>query len=209
MRTILSFLTILLFTACSSTNSIIKIPANQSVDISTENYEYSKVKLQNRSASQVDVKVIDKKSGEFIRGFGLGPIGSTHVSVEDFGQLKLINNSASTIKVGYSVFEKIKTKKTKKAIVSKPKEKKKSSTTQIYLTNKTAKSIPLIIPTVMNPNLSPFSKSGVSLKMGQKVFFKNKRKRYLLFEMNETNEAEQIIEVSELIKMRKKELGLK
>ena len=207
MKTILSFLTILTFAACSSTNSIIKIPANQSVDISTFDYEYSKVKLQNRSANQVVVKVVDKKSGEFIRGFGLGPVGSTHVSVEDFGQLKLINNSASTIKVGYSVFEKIKTKKTEKAIVSKPVERLKS-TVRIYLTNETAKSIPLIIPTVMNPNLSPFSKSGVSLKMGQKVFFKNRLKKYLLFEMNETIEAEQIIEVSALIENRKKELGL-
>jgi len=39
-------------------------------------------------------------------------------------------------------------------------------------------------------------------------FFKNKLKKYLLFEMNETIEAEQIIEVSALIEKRKKELGL-
>lgn len=86
-----------------------------------------------------------------------------------------------------------------------------SETTKDYvdftLENKTAFSIPLAIPSVMNPNLSPFSKSSVSLKIGQKVFFKKKKKRYLLLQVDETIKDGDVLDVAALIKERKKELG--
>jgi predicted cation transporter len=75
------------------------------------------------------------------------------------------------------------------------------------LRNQTLKSIPLKIPGVMNPNLSPMSNSGVSLKVGQKIYFFNKRKKYLLLEVSK-EEAGQTIIVNELIRRRKKELEL-
>ena len=77
-----------------------------------------------------------------------------------------------------------------------------------YLTNESLKSIPLIIPDVMNPNLSPKSSSGVTLRMGQKIYFKKKLKRYLLLEVTDAIADGQQIEVSQLINKRKKELGL-
>jgi hypothetical protein len=76
------------------------------------------------------------------------------------------------------------------------------------LQNTTAFSIPLIIPSVMNPNLSPFSKSSVGLKIGQEVFFKNKKKKYLLLKVDETIKDGAVLDVATLIKERKKELGL-
>ncbi len=207
MRIILLLFAVLLFAACSTT-SMIEVPANQSVDIETNEYKNSKVRLKNRSAKGINVKVVDKNSGEFISGFGLGAVGSAHVSVKENGQLKLINTTDKTIKVGYTVKENTYVLKAKKAIEpnEKPQPAKRGSV-QIYLTNESANSIPLIIPSVMNPNLSPFSKSGVDLKMGQKIFFKNKRKKYLLLEVDESIKSEQTIEVSSLIKKRKKELG--
>jgi hypothetical protein len=45
-------------------------------------------------------------------------------------------------------------------------------------------SIPLLIPGVMNPNLNPKSNSGVSLDVGQKVYFfpnGKKKSKELLF----------------------------
>ncbi len=211
MRIILSLFTILFFAACGTT-SMIQVPANQSVDIETNEYKNSKVKLRNRSAKGIDVKVVDKNSGEFISGFGLGAVGSAHVSVAENGQLKLINTTDKTIKVGYTVKENTYRSKSKKATATKKEIEKpqpaKRSAIQIYLTNESANSIPLVIPSVMNPNLSPFSKSGVDLRMGQKIFFKKKGKKYLLFEVDESIKAEQKIEVSSLIKKRKKELGL-
>ena len=75
------------------------------------------------------------------------------------------------------------------------------------LRNNTAKSIPLRIPGVMNPNLSPFSNSGVDLAEGQKIFFYHKRKKYLLLEVTPELANETLI-VNKKIAARKKELGL-
>lgn len=73
------------------------------------------------------------------------------------------------------------------------------------LKNTTLKSIPLKIPGVMNPNLSPMSKSGVNLEIGQKIYFINKRKKVLLLEVSEELKGKEL-DVSKLIKERKREL---
>ena len=83
-----------------------------------------------------------------------------------------------------------------------------NSSVSFTLRNNSAESIPLVIPGVMNPNLSPFSNSGVELKVGQKIFFKHKKKRYLLFTVSEDLENQKLI-VNRLIKEQKKALGFK
>ena len=75
------------------------------------------------------------------------------------------------------------------------------------LLNKSLTSIPLRIPGVMNPNLSPQSRSGVSLEVGQEIFFYHKKRKYLLLVVSEDLEAQKV-DVAKLIKERKKELGL-
>jgi hypothetical protein len=49
------------------------------------------------------------------------------------------------------------------------------------LYNLLLKYIPLVIPGVMNPNLSPLSRSGVTLAVGQQIFIIRDRKRELLY----------------------------
>ena len=71
------------------------------------------------------------------------------------------------------------------------------------LQNPTAKSIPLWIPSVMNPNLSPFSKSGVTLKVGQKIYFKHKRRKRVLLVVNKDLDGK-TLNVAKLIKEKKK-----
>lgn len=75
------------------------------------------------------------------------------------------------------------------------------------LKNTGVNSIYLKIPGVMNPNLSPFSTSGVDLAIGQKIFFFHKKKRYLLLIVDESLRGKSL-NVGKLIKQRKKELGL-
>jgi len=75
--------------------------------------------------------------------------------------------------------------------------------------NGSLKSISLQIPGVMNPNLSPMSDSGVSLKVGQKVYFSPEGKRgkkELLFTVNSTFKKDTVLQIDELIKVRIKEL---
>ena len=81
------------------------------------------------------------------------------------------------------------------------------------LLNNTPFSIPLEIPGVMNPNLSPMSSSGVDLAVGQKIFFLVKgkkgaiKKRIELLEVTEAL-AGQKLDVGKLIAERRKSLGL-
>jgi hypothetical protein len=59
----------------------------------------------------------------------------------------------------------------------------------------------------MNPNLSPISDSGVTLEVGQKVFYfpnGKKGKKELLFEVDDTFRKDTILQIDEIIKQKKK-----
>ena len=75
-------------------------------------------------------------------------------------------------------------------------------TVSFTLHNKSLKSIPLIIPGVMKPNLSPKSKSGVTLKVGQKILFKYKGKREVLFIVSPDLDGK-TVDVAYLLKKKK------
>lgn len=77
------------------------------------------------------------------------------------------------------------------------------------LTNTSAKSIPLMIPGVMNPNLSPFSRSGVTLKIGQKILFRHKGKSTILLVVDSSITEGSTLEVSQLLRQKRKELDKK
>lgn len=72
------------------------------------------------------------------------------------------------------------------------------------LRNLGAKAILLNIPDVMNPNLTAFSSSTVSLEKGQKIFFYAKNKKFLLLEVTDELEGSKI-SVNSLIKKIKRE----
>lgn len=76
------------------------------------------------------------------------------------------------------------------------------------LRNTGLKSIPLEIPGVMNPKLSPLTWSGLSLKIGQKIYFLNKGNREILLKIDRSLEGKKL-NIKKLIKKRKKELAKK
>ncbi|MGB5190285.1 hypothetical protein, partial [Robiginitalea sp.] len=73
------------------------------------------------------------------------------------------------------------------------------------LHNSSLKSIPLIIPGVMNPNLSPMSNSGVSLDMGQKIYYKKGGVRMLVLTVDENIQSGDKIDMAKRIRTLKKE----
>jgi hypothetical protein len=82
----------------------------------------------------------------------------------------------------------------------------KSQTIPMTFHNGSLKSIPLNIPGVMNPNLSPRSDSGITLEVGQKVFYfpnGKKGKKELLFEVDDTFRKDTILQIDEIIKQKK------
>ncbi len=76
---------------------------------------------------------------------------------------------------------------------------------EFTLRNNSMKSIPLMIPGVMNPNLSPVSNSGVRLKVGQKILFRYKGKKRTLLVVDESL-ADAVLDVSKLLKEKKQEI---
>ena len=130
------------------------------------------------------------------RNFGMSKNSKEKVLVEGDAILVLTNESNSSVELQYQTSE---------GYIAPAKD---SDGVKLTFHNGSLASIPLIIPGVMNPNLSPLSDSGVSLGYGQKVFFKEKGKQYLLFEIDETFKDGDQLEIQDLIKARKKELGI-
>lgn len=185
-----------LLSACATTNSVVKLPANESIAVEGLKYDMSRVSLKNKSLTTVEVAVINE-DGETVRGFGLGPTGKADIMVESENKLYLQNESNNDVAIGYDVSEE------NRSVLE-----LSDDYISFTLRNNSAKSIPLIIPTVMNPNLSPNSNSGVDLKIGQQIFFKSGGKKYVLLTVDDKIKGGDVLDVSELIRARKKELGI-
>ena len=156
------------------------------------------VDLKTAGTKGIAVAVIDKESEEQMRGFGLGKFKKEKVMVEQGSMLVLRNSNNADVKVNFSITPK------SKEILKQP-----AGRVKFTLRNNSDKSIPLIIPTVMNPNLSPMSNSGVTLKMGQEIYFRAKGKKQILLVVDDTIQKDDVIKVDELLLARKKELGIK
>jgi hypothetical protein len=177
--------------------STIEIPGKKDRVLEYDEYEKTEVTLKCTCEKDVMVAVLDKRSGEQLRGFGLASNGKATINVEETSVLVLRNTSRKPAEVEVKTSEH-KPKKTRNDLV----------VVNFTLRNSSNKSIPLWIPNVMNPNLSPMSNSGVNLKYGQKIFFKENGKKYLLLVVNENIQKGQKIDVPELISQRKEELGI-
>lgn len=179
--------------------SSLEIPPKSSLELDYADYEMYQLQLRNNNSKGLEVKVVDKKTGEFVRGFGLGPVGKVEVMVENTSKIVFTNtsNKMASLSVSFTAMDAKKVMEANRGLVS------------FTLVNSSNESIPLIIPNVMNPNLSPNSKSGVDLKIGQELIFRNRGKRYVLFTVDESIQEGQQVDVYQLLQERKKELGLK
>lgn len=74
------------------------------------------------------------------------------------------------------------------------------------LRNSSLKAIYLEIPGVMNPNLSPLSNSGVSLEVGQKIYFLVRGEKKLLLKVT-PDLKDKVVKVPQLIKQQKTEIS--
>ncbi len=153
------------------------------------------VHIQNTSAKGIVLSVVDIVSGEQLKGFGLGARADADLSFGPGQSLRLKNNSMKPAVVNLSFTE------------QKPAPLNDEPTGQYIkfsLINNTLRSIPLVIPGVMNPNLSPLSSSGVSLKIGQEIFFRQKGKETLLLVVSKDIKEGEQVNVALLIKKEKK-----
>lgn len=143
--------------------SILIIPPKQVVQLDYPYFKGFVVKLWNKSKFDLGVTARSHTTDSLVKGFGLAKGANATLSVPATSYLQLENRFLAPQRVEYWVYK-----------GAPPKKKGSALTPQrgFYLVNTTAQSIPLRIPGIMNPNLSPFSKSGVDLPIGQKILLK-------------------------------------
>ena len=197
MKNIL-YLYSLLFSLGSLAQTNLTISPNQTLQLNYPAIEDLAIEVKNLSNQPLDIATIQTVSGEQLSGFGLAPRGSATVAVPSLGLLQISNNNASKAEISINPMS-----------LPAPKEHPEDTYINFTLRNETAQSIPLIIPGVMNPNLSPFSNSGVRLKIGQQINFRQGLKTYTLLTVSDSIEVGSSLEIGTLLKEKKIELGLK
>lgn len=180
-----------------SCQSVVDIPAGETIELKYTEFEYTDVQLKNKSMKPIEVSVLSNDSEKQLRSFGLAKLAKEEVMVESTSTLILKNKNDSSVAI------KLSTSQSARPVTAYSNKKVNFS-----LRNSSSSSIPLIIPTVMNPNLSPDSMSGVTLKMGQEILFKVRGRKYVLLTVDENIQKGDILDVAKLLSERKKELGL-
>lgn len=190
MKTVFLFIGILTIVSQLSAKEKIDIPASKAVELTYDEFSNYDVKISNKSGKQINVAVLDKDTRKQVSGFGLGPMGNAVLYVAEGNILKLKNTSSKDISVSISFVDR------------KPKPQKEVYTKAINFTlhNSSLKSIPLVIPNVMNPNLSPISNSGVSLAIGQEIYYKKGLKKVLILTVDESIKTGDKIDIAKLVK---------
>ena len=169
----------------------LEIPAQDSIVYMLPEGDYNSVSLHNKSDKELRVQIINLENSKETGGFGLAAQGKVAVALNPKKGLRLLNPSAEEVRVLCRAQKQTET-------TPPPPNLKQIDFT---LVNSSAKSIPLIIPNVMNPNLSPFSKSGVRLAVGQKIYLKKGISRKLLFEVPDSLSNGTQLDVPALLKI--------
>lgn len=190
-----SLLLCVVLASCSSYQIVSISPNSSQLVENTSKDPYSKIFLTNKSNQELEVGIVNNADNEATSGFGINKKGNVEVTLSSEQNLKITNPSDKKIKVRYISQSTEAPQRTAVEYVS------------FTLRNNSANSIPLLIPTVMNPNLSPYGNSGVDLKVGQEILFKVNGKKYILFTVD-SSYANKTIDVATVLKERKKELGL-
>jgi len=187
MKQILLLISLTWFTVAHG-QSIVEIPADSRVTIGYPDSEDAALALKNKSSQGIDVATVNKVSGVRISGFGLGPFGKATVAIGPLDLLELRNTSDKPVRLSYEIT---------KAVKNEVSEDERYIS--FTLRNETLKSIPLVIPGVMNPNLSPQSNSGVRLKIGQEIKYKKGGRDRLLLVVDHSIKEGDVLLVGERI----------
>jgi len=187
----LLYLTLTITYGQKGEHSELLIPPKQIVQINYPLYKGFTVKIWNKSKLDVTVSARDRVTDTLQKRFGLEKGGVAELEIYEGAYLQFENSYLTTLKVAYSLAPGIASKKKGSTPLTPQRA--------FYLENNTAQSIPLLIPGVMNPNLSPFSRSGVDLPNGQEVFLNLNGKRILILTVRDSIPHGARIDVATLI----------
>lgn len=146
--------------------------------------------LKVKSQTPLEVQLINKKSEQADGGFGLAAKGKTKLSLSKERGLKVKNPNRIQAEIVLNYFN---------TNPKKP-EAQLRQQKQFVLSNTSDTSIPLLIPGVMNPNLSPHSESNVLLSIGQEIFYRKGIKQHLILVVDDALLEGSTIDVTALIR---------
>ena len=193
MKKILTLFYLVSLTAVAqkANRSELIIPPKQVVQIDYPLYQGFNLKIWNQSKYVVGVSARDKQTDTVQKSFGLDKGSTTLFEVNKGMYLQFENRFLVPIKVAYTL------RKGSTGAINNA----RPLTTQraFYLENNTAQSLPLEIPGVMNPNLTPFSRSGVDLVNGQKIYANVNGKKILILTVNDSIPQGARIDLASLI----------
>lgn len=167
------------------------IPPKQIVRVDYPLFNAFKVKIYNKSKFFLGISLLSREKDSLFENLKLEKGKSRSLVVRDDQYLQFENRYLTSLKVAFTL--------EKGNQISSKSEKNLTPQRAFYLENNTAQIIPLQIPGVMNPNLKPFSRSGVDLKNGQKIFLSLRNKKILILTVTDTIAHGTRIDVASLI----------
>ena len=185
------FILIVILNSCTSKYEILSlesgvheiIPSTKNLNNQSTQEDYNLEIISKYE--EVEIKVLDSTRTITQRGFGLNGGKKVIVRVNE-GEVLTIKNDSPT-KLAFRRLD-INKSQVKKDLIP------------LTLVNSSNTPIPLIIPGVMNPNLSPQSRSGVALELGQKIFYKKGLKKILLLQVDGSFKPNTSIHIDRLLK---------
>jgi len=124
-----------------------------------------------------------------MQGFGLGARAEANLQIPE-GQVLVLKNPTTKELI------------VKIDVVESPlpiQEEAEGPQINFTLRNSSLRSIPLIIPGVMNPNLNPMSSSGVTLRVGQKIYLKSSQGKRLILTVDDTIQPGGQVDIAKLL----------
>ena len=182
-----------LFSVFSQASNVseISIPPKQIVRIEYPLSKTFKTKIFNKSKFFLGISLLNRENDSLYKSLSIEKGGSRTLIVSDSHYLQFENRYLGSLKVVYAI---------EKGIQQSNKSAKNLTLQRaFYLENNTAQKIPLHIPGVMDPNLNPFSRSGVDLKNGQEIYLKINNKKLLILTVTDTIHHGARIDVATLV----------
>ena len=173
------------------TRSQLIIPPKQVIQIDYPFFMGFHVKIWNQSKFTVGVSTKDKLTDSILKSFNLEKKNNTLLEVSKDMYLQFENQFIVPLKISYII--------RKGSFLEKKSFESLTPQRAFYLENNTAQSLPLSIPGVVSPKLSPFSRSGVNLPNGQKIYLNFKGDKILILTVTDSIAHGTRIDVAYLI----------
>ena len=167
------------------------IPPKQVVQIDYPLFKGFNLKIWNQSKFTVGVSTKDKLTDSILKSFNLVKKNNTLLEVSKDMYLQFENQFIVPLKISYII--------RKGSFLEQKSFESLTPQRAFYLENNTAQSLPLSIPGVVSPKLSPFSRSGVNLPNGQKIYLNFKGEKILILTVTDSIAHGTRIDVAYLI----------